>query len=209
MTIDVFSAKKWDTWHAIACASDVSTAMTMAMLQQIAPTKFHHQAYWQYTEITICTQEDLIDQHLYITIAIDTITMTIEPGTGLAGPDPIPITPDIGATVAVTLEGVALDPITDPHTAAHHATEVQAHIVTNETPHTADPHHAEVSPETTVDLDHIHHTNTTTKHQQDHLPAPIEQPGKPRTGSTSRSPLMTQPLNTIAPMNGPVTQKMI
>ena len=45
---------------------------------------------------------------------------------------------------------------------------------------------AGVSPETTVDLDHIHHTNTTTKHQQDHLPALIKQPGKPKTGNTSR-----------------------
>ena len=91
----------------------------------------------------------------------------------------------------------------------NHATEAQAHTITNETPHTADPHHAGVSPETTVDLDHTHHANTTTKHQQDHLPAPIEQPGKPETGNTSRSPLMTHPPNTIALMNRPVTQKMI
>ena len=77
------------------------------------------------------------------------------------------------------------------------------------TPHTADPHHAGVSPETTVDLDHTHHANTTTKHQQDHLPALIEQPGKPKTENTSRSPLMTHPLNTIALMNRPATQKMI
>ena len=168
-----------------------------------------HQAYQQDTEITILTQDDVIDLHLKITIAIGTITMTIETGTGLAGPDPIPITPDIGVTVAVTLKEVALDPITDPHAAAHHATEAQAHIVTDETPHTADPHHAEVSPETTVDLDHIHHTNTTTKHQQDHLPAPIKQPGKPKTGNTSRSPLMTHHLSTIALMNKSLTQKMI
>ena len=116
---------------------------------------------------------------------------------------------DIGVTVAVTLEEVTLDPITNPHGAAHHATEVQAHIITDETPHTADPHHAEVSPETTVDLDCLHHTNTTTKHQQDHPPALIKQPGKPKTGNTSRSPLMTHPPNTIAPMNRPMTQKMI
>ena len=128
---------------------------------------------------------------------------------GLAGPNSIPITPDLGVTVTVTLKEVTLDPITDPHTTVHHATEVQAHIITDETPHTADPHHAGVSPETTVDLDHIHHTNTTTKHQQDHLPVPIEQPGKPKTGNTSRSPLMTHHLSTIALMNKPVAQKMI
>ena len=135
--------------------------------------------------------------------------MTIEMGTGLAGPNPIPITTDIGVTMAVTHEEVTLDPITEPHTAAYHATEGQAHIVTNETPHTVDPHHAEVSPETTVGLDHIHHTNITTKHQQDHLPAPIEQPGKPKTGNISRSPLMIHHPNTIALMNKPATQKMI
>ena len=88
-------------------------------------------------------------------------------------------------------------------------TEAQAHIVTNVTPHTADPHHAEVSPETTVDLDHIHHTNTTTKHQQDCLPAPIKQPGKPKTENISRSPLMTHHLSTIALMKKPATQKVI
>ena len=101
-----------------------------------------------------------------ITIVIGTITMTIKTGTGLAGPNPIPITPDLGVTVAVTHKEVTPDPITNLHAAAHHATEAQAHIVTDKTPHTADPHHAEVPPETTVDLDHIHHTNTTTKHQQ-------------------------------------------
>ena len=150
------------------------------------PDKFHHQAFWQETEITILTPDNVIDPHLKITIVISTITVTIKTGTGLAGPDPIPVTTDTGVTVAVTHEEVAVDPITDPHTAAHHTTEAQAHIITDETPHTADPHHAEVSPETTVDLDLIQHTNTTTKHQQDHLPALVEQPGKPRTGNISR-----------------------
>ena len=183
--------------------------MIMAMLQQIAPTKFHHQAYQPDTETTTLTPEDMIDPHLGITIVIGITTMTTETGTGSADLDPVPITPDLGVTVTVTLEEVALDPITHPHVTAHHATEAQAHTVTNETPHTSDPHHAGVSPETTVDLDHVHHTNTTTKHQQDHLPAPIEQPGKSRTISTSRAPSMTHPLNTIALLNRPVTQKMI
>ena len=135
--------------------------------------------------------------------------MTIETGIGLAGPDPIPTATDTGVTVTVTHKEVTLDPITDPHTAAHHATEAQAHIVTNEAPHATDPHHAEVSPETTVDLDHIHHTNTTTKHQQDCLPALTTQPGRPKIGNISRSPLMTHHPSTIALMNKPVTQKMI
>ena len=106
-------------------------------------------------------------------------------------------------------EEVTLDPITNPHFTAHHTTEAQAHIITDKTPHTADLCHAEVSPETTVDLDHIHHTNITTKHQQDCLPALIEQPEKPKTGNISRSPLMIHHLNNIALMNKPVTQKMI
>ena len=83
--------------------------MIMAMSQQIAPTKFNHQAYQQDTEITTLTQEDMIDPHLGITIMIGIITMTIETGTGLAGPNPIPITPDLGIAVTVTLKEVALD----------------------------------------------------------------------------------------------------
>ena len=140
---------------------------------------------------------------------IGIITVTIRTGIGLAGPDPIPTATDTGVTVTVTHEEVALDPITNPHAAVHHATEAQAYTITDETPHTADPHHAEVFPETAVDLDHIHHTNTTTKHQQDCLPALIKQPGKPMTGNISRSPLMIHHPSTIAPVNKPVTQKMI
>ena len=183
--------------------------MTMAMLQQIAQTKFYHQAYQQDTEITILTQEDVIDPHLKITIVIGTITMTIKTGIGLAGPDPVPAATDTGETVAVTHKEVTLDPITDPHATVHHATEAQAHTITNETPQTADPHHAEVFPATAVDLDHIHYTHTTTKHQQDHLPALIKQRGKPKTENLSRSPLMIHHLSTIAPVNKPATQKMI
>ena len=66
--------------------------------------------------------------------------MTIETGIDLAGPDPIHEVIDTGVTVAMTHKEVALDPITDPHTAAHHVTEAQAHATTDETPHTADPH---------------------------------------------------------------------
>ena len=143
--------------------------MTMAMLQQIAQTKSHHQVYQQDTEIIILTQYDMIDPHLGITIMIGTITITIKTGIGLAGPDPIHTAIDTGVTVAVTHKEVTLSLITDPHATVHHITEAQAHTITDEIPHTADPHHAEVFPETAVDPDHVHHTNTTTKHQQDHL----------------------------------------
>ena len=138
----------------------------MAMSQQITPTKFHHQAYQQDTEITTLTQEDVIrsasrnnhrDRHHH---------RPIKTGTGLAGPDPIPITTDIGATVAVIHKEVALDPITDPHATAHHATEAQAHIFTDETPHTADPHHTEVSRDNSrsgLHTSHKHHHKTSTR----------------------------------------------
>ena len=109
----------------------------------------------------------------------------------------------------MTLAEVALDPITDPHTTAHHATEAQAHTITNKTLHTTDHHHAGVSLEITVDIGHICPTNTITKHQHSCLPALIEQPGKPKTGNTGKSPLMTCSLNTTTLMNRPVTQRTI
>ena len=96
--------------------------------------------------------------------------MTIKTGIGLAGPDPIPTATDTGVTVTVTHKEVTLDPITDLHATVHHTTEAQAHAITTETPHTADPHHTEVFPETAVDLNCLHHTNATTKHQLDSYP---------------------------------------
>ena len=104
--------------------------MTMAMLQQIAQTKSHHQVYQQDTEITILTQENMIGPHLRITITIGTITMTIKTGIGLAGPDPTHAATDTGVTVAVTHEKVILDPITNPHATVHHVTGAQAHTIT-------------------------------------------------------------------------------
>ena len=91
----------------------------------------------------------------------------------------------------------------------HHATEARAHTITNKTCQTTDHHYAGVSPEITVDPGHAHPANTITKHKQDHLPAQIKHPGKPRTGNTSKSPLMAHPQNTIALMNRTVTQRMI
>ena len=126
-------------------------------------------------------KNDGIDPHPRIPIMIGTITVTSETGIGLAGPNPIHTAIDTVVTLAVTHEEVTLDPTMDLHTAVHHITEAQAHTVTDVTPHTADPYHTEVFPETAVDPDHIHCTNTTTKHQQDHHLAPIKQPGKPKT----------------------------
>ena len=134
------------------------------MLQQIAQTKFHHQVHQQGTEITVPTQDDVIDPHLTITIEMGTITMITGTDIGLSGRDPIPTVIDTGATVEVTHKGVIPGPITDPCTTAHHATETQAHTATDETLHTEDPHHTEVFPGIAVDPDHVYHTNTTTRH---------------------------------------------
>ena len=63
--------------------------------------------------------------------------MIIKIGTGSADLDLTPTILDIGVTVTVTLTEVMLDPFTNPHAAAHHATGAQAHTVTAKTCHTA------------------------------------------------------------------------
>ena len=135
----------------------------MATLQQIALTKFHLQAYQQDTGTT--TLVDVIAHHLGVTITPGITTVTIEIGTGSADLNLAPIILDIGVLVAVTLTEVTLDPFTDPHTAACHATEAQAHATTAETHHTTDPHHAGVSLELPVDSEHVHPAITITKPQ--------------------------------------------
>ena len=53
----------------------VLIVMAMAMLQQTAQTKSHHQAYQLDTKIPTLTQDNVIDPHLGITIKVGTITM--------------------------------------------------------------------------------------------------------------------------------------
>ena len=91
----------------------------MAMLQQTAPTKFHAQAYQHNAETT--TLENVIDPHLRVTITKGITTMTIDRGSTDLNLTPIIL--DVGVTVPVTLTEVTLDPFTNPHAAAHHATE--------------------------------------------------------------------------------------
>ena len=170
------------------------------------PQKFYPQVYQHNAETT--TVEDVIDPHLGVTIMIDITTATIKIGTGSADLNLAPIILDIAVRVAVTLTEIALDPFTDPHSAAHHASEAQEHTITTKTCHT-DPHHAGVSLEITVDPGHAHPTNTITKPQEDHLPAHIKHPGRPRSGNTSKSLLMTHPQNTIALMNRTAIQRLI
>ena len=59
--------------------------MNMAMSQQIAQTKSHHRAHHQGTEVTVPTQDDMIDPHPTITIEIGTITVITGTDIGLAG----------------------------------------------------------------------------------------------------------------------------
>ena len=61
----------------------------------------------------------------------------------------------------------------------------------------------------TVDPEHVHPANIITKSQTDHIPVHIKHHGSPRTGNTSKSPLMTHPQNTIALMNRTMFQRMI
>ena len=154
-----------------------------------ALTQFHPKAYQQNAE-TI-TLVDMINPHLGVTITIGNTTMTTNIGTGSADLDLTSIILDMGVTVTATPTEVTLDLFTDPHATAHHATEAQAHTITAETHHTADPHHAGVSPKMTVDPGHTHPANTITKPQKDHLPYQIKHLGSPRMGNTSKSPLMT------------------
>ena len=127
--------------------------------------------------------------------------MTIDIGTGSADLNLTPIILSIGVTVAVTLAGVTLDPFTNPHATAHHATEAQAPTATAETHHTTDPPPTGVSPEMTADPEHAHPVNTITKPQKDHLPVHTKHPGNPKTGNTNRLQLMTFPQSTIALRN--------
>ena len=189
MMTNVSNAKNLATWHAITPTYDALTVIIMATSQQIVLTKFHLQAYQPDAGTT--TLVDMIDQHLGATITPGINTITIEIGTGSADLDLTPIILDIGVTVTVTLAEVVLDPFTNPHATAHHATEAWAHTTTTETHHTAYPHHAGVSPEMTVDPEQAHPSNTFTKPQKDHLPVHIKHPGSPKTGSTNKSQLMT------------------
>ena len=148
----------------------------------------------------------MIDPHLAITIPIGTIAMIIATDIDQ---DFTPTIIDTGVTVTVTHAEVTPGHITNSQAAAHHTTETQVHIAMDETPHTEGPHHTEVFPGIAVDPDHVHHTNTTTEHQQDCLTALTKQLGEPKRGNISKSPLMIHCLSTIALMSKPANQTMI
>ena len=130
--------------------------MNMVMSWQTVQTKYHHQVHPQGTEITILTQDTVIDLHLTI------ITGT---GIGLTGQDPIPTVIDTEVTARVIHREVTPGHITDTNTEVHHATDTQTHIIIDEILHIKEPHHTKHFlhiPEITVDLYLILHTKILT-----------------------------------------------
>ena len=214
MKINVINVRNWDIWHAIVLRLDVLTVIIMAMLWQIVQTKSHHLAHQQGTGKRLQIQDTIIDHFLGVITRIDTIIMIDLPrvaiaivtlmiigtGVGITGQYSIPTATDTGETVAMTQGEAILGLPTVPDTAVH-GMEVPAHITTDKTPCTVDPHPIEVSPETAVHQGQVHHTNTTTEHQQDLLTALDRWTGKLRIENTNRSPLMIHHLSTIGLMS--------
>ena len=203
----VSNARKLGTWHTIVPTLDASIVTIMDTLQWIALTKYHLQACWHNAEITPLA--DVLDQHLGIIATLGILTMTIETGTDSANLNPTHITPDLGVTVIVILTEAILDHFINLHTIAPHITGVPAHTATVMTHHIADPHHADISPEMTVDPECMNAAGNTTNLHKDHLPVHTQHPGSLRIEGTKRLQLMIHPQNIIARMNRTVIQRMI
>ena len=203
----VSNAKKLATWYATALISDALTVTIMDTLQQIALTRYHLQAHQQDAGTTPLV--GVTDLQLGIIATPDILTITIRTGTDSVNLDLAHITLNIGVTVTVTPTEVILDHFTGHHAIALHATGAPACTTTVETHHIADPHHAEISPEMTVDPEHINPTNTVTNPHRDHLPVHNQHPGSLRIESTNRLQLMIHLQNLIALMNRTVIQRMI
>ena len=135
--------------------------------------------------------------------------MTIETGIDSVDLDLTHITPHIGITVVVILTEAILDHFTSPHVIAISTTGAPAHTTTAMTHHITDPHHTDISPEMTVDPEHINPIGTATNQHKYHLPVHNQHPGSPRIGGTNRLQLMIHPQNIIALMARTVIQRMI
>ena len=83
------------------------------------------------------------------------LTVTIETDTDSANCVLTHITPDIGVTTIVIPTEAILDHFINLHAIAPHVTEVLAHTTIAVTHHITDRHHADISPEKTVDPEHI------------------------------------------------------
>ena len=151
----------------------------------------------------------MTDQHLGIIATPGNPTMTIQTGTNSVDLNLSYITPDIGITVIVILAEAILDHFIHLHAKAPHITGAPVHTATAVTHHIADPPHADISPEMTVDPEHINPTGNTTNLHKDHLLVHNQHPGSPRIEGTNRLQLMIHPQNIIALMNRTVIQRMI
>ena len=201
------NARKLTTWHAIILILDALIVTIMDMSQWIDLTKYHPQTCWHDAKITPLA--DMTDQHHRIIATPGIPTMTIETGTDSVDLDLSHITPDIGVTVVVIPTEAVLDHFISLHTIAPHVTGIPAHTTTAVTHHIVDPHHVEISPEMTVDPEHINPTGNTTNPHKDHLPVHNQHPGSPRTEGRNRLQLMIHSQNIIVQMNRTVIQRMI
>ena len=131
------------------------------------PEKYHLQTCQHDAEITPLA--DVTDWHHRIIATPGIPTVTIETGTDSVILDLGHITPDIGVTVIVIPTEAILDHFIDLHAIAPCITGAPAHTATAVTHHITDPHHADISPEITVDPEHINPTDNTTNWHKGHL----------------------------------------
>ena len=178
------NTRKPATRHTIVHTLDVLIAIIMVMSEWISPTRYLLQACQHNAGITPLVGKT--GQHPG-TATPDIITVTLETGTDSANPNPTHTTPDIEVTVKVIPTEVILDHSIDLHAVAPCVTEVQAHITTAVTCHTADPHHDDTSPERTVDPEHICLVGNIINQHKDYLPVCKQCLGKARTEGTNRS----------------------
>ena len=201
-TTSVSNDRKPATWHVIVHILDVSIATIMDTLQWIALTKYLLQACQHSAEITPLV--DVTGQHLR-TATKEILTMTIETDTDSADCILTHITQDIGVTAVMIPTEAILDCFIDLHAIAPCITEVPAHTTIAVTHHITDHPHADISPEKTVDPEHIDPAGL----HKDHLPVHSQCLGSLRIEGSNRSQLMIHPQNIIARMNRTVIQRMI
>ena len=108
------------------------------------------------------------------------LTMTIETDTDLANRILADIIPDIGVTAILIPTEAILDHFIDLHAIAPRITEVPAHTTIGMTHHIADPPHVDISPEKTVDPEHIDPAGNIINLHKDHLPVHSQHPGSLR-----------------------------
>ena len=94
-----------------------------------------------------------------------------------------------------------LDHFIDLHAITPHITEVPEHTTIAMRHHITDPPPTDISPEKTVDPEHIDPAGNSTNLHKDHLLVHSQCPRSLRIEGTNRSQLMIHPQNIIAQMN--------